>query len=426
MLRSLLLLLGFLAPFCLKAQKNKKSVFKHPYINPPNQLDVSEYRPNNDTTVYYAIHTMFRAMEPFSYFSVIPIQRQLLDDLQPKRPDEADRADIETNMYMSLTILRGRGNHKDWQQASKLSFVYWSQIRIARQTSGPILPPTNSFGLKFNYAPWDNFRKWCLKGLGEEEKNKLQKDLESGFMSRNGKFDYRNFWKEQDSTTFQLLTLQTSLMHYSNGQGSGFFVDSLRLRHDYLNGDFSTNFVQFMASHHWAWPGGQIYSMSGGWRGDFQIAKKLFQFTDEQKLSYGRSRFLLNLQYVTRPLKAWNLKNRVSVEFPERKKYHLKELINLQLRTEMVFITDDLSDWRRVGMVESDNKYRFSIRTSLKVNILRNRNFGLLFQHYYGRDYHNIRFDNVIHIFHAGLNFKFNNNPVISQPKQNYIEREGK
>ncbi len=417
-LNGLLPLFLFLS-ISLHAQRDSTKVppFVHPYIQDSSQMDVVYYKPDPDTTVYYALHTLFASMEPFSYFSFFGAYNKRLPHLQDFRPGETDTMKLEINFYIPLTLYRGRGMSKNGWQASRVTFDYWGQIRVGDNASSPILPPTNAFGFTWDWSPWDNFRGLFLRRY--EQKDEMKEELGANFFTIRGAYDRRNFWKEHTPNDFKAVTTQVQLMHYSNGQPSGFYADGANLRHDYLAGDFSTNYLQGLVGWHLAMSRGDIFSVWGGYRHDFQLVEGLLKFAPEQEQNYGRHRLLVNLQYVTPAILFWKFK-KPSKDYSREgeNRYYLNDYLNLQLRSEMVLILDnDLDQWR-AGM--TDRKYRFGIKNFVKLNFLRNRNFGFLFTHYWGRDYHNIRFDNVYHIWQFGLNFKFGKNPVVSFPGEKY------
>ncbi len=408
--------------FQLSAQTDSDSIpvpaFKHPYLKGKNELEVVYFKPDNDTTVYFAIHTLFAAIEPISYFNFFANSyKKKLPHLQDLAPEESDKMKLEINLYIPLTIYRGRGMSKNGFQASRVTFDYWGQLRVGENESSPILPPTNAFGFAWDWSPWDNFRGFALKKY--EQKDSMKIELGSKFFNIRGPYDRRHFWNSHTSTNYKAVTTQFKLMHYSNGQGKGFYVDNQNLRHDYQNGDFSTNYLQGLVGWHLAQKEGDIFSIWGGYRRDLQLIEGLLKFAPEQERNFGKNRLLLNLQYVSKAIRIWKFK-KYSVDYTKTKnnRYYLNDYMNLQWRAEMVFITDkDLDNWR-AGT--SEKKYRFGIKNFLKINFLRNRNFGFVVQHYWGRDYHNIRFDNVYSILNFGLNFKFNKNPLISFPNEKY------
>ncbi len=403
-----LFLLLFITIPCLgqNLSPDKKTEFRHPYLTGQNEIDITVYKPNSDTTVYQAVHTIFSLMEPISHLSWIASYDRTLDDLPRLMEGEGNNAFLESNIYVPWTILRGRDMSSDFQQASRVTFNYWGQIRVGDDSSSPILPPTNSIGLSWDYSHSDSFRGGFLFGRRKYREN----------------CSNRNFWKGQDSSVYRVFTSQLTIMHYSNGQPDGFFVDSTNTRHDYLNGDFSTNYVQAMLGYHWAWPKGDIFSVYGGYRRDMELAAGFLQFVPEQENSYGKNRVLLNFQYITKPFSLWTIKRTAKCADARgrTRRYLFKEFFSLQFRTEITYIADsNLSNWRQADR-DKKHAYRWGIKNYVKLNILRNRNIGWVLQHFYGRDYHNIRFDNVVHIFQIGLNFKFHKNPILSFPNQKY------
>jgi hypothetical protein len=73
------------------------------------------------------------------------------------------------------------------------------------------------------------------------------------------------------------------------------------------------------------------------------------------------------------------------------------------LRTELEYIVDDLSKWR------SSNLQRWGAHAYLTYMPSVTNEVGLMAHGYYGRDYLNIRFDDVVFIGELGIYVKFNN-----------------
>jgi len=401
----------FIFSFSLHAQ------WTHPYLE-SNKIDQKNnlgfYSPNPDTTVYEAIHTLFSTMEPISYLNFVPVYNKKfinpsVDRLTPESRSQTDTIEtmrLEINFYIPWTIIRGRAQSNNWLQASRLTLDYWGSLRIAGRTSSPITPPTNAFGFSWEFAPLDNFRSRGKLGY----RKLLNGDI----------FDKRNFWKDHDKPIYKMISTQFKLMHYSNGQAPGFFVEGDNINHDYLGGDFSTNFFLTQVGYHQAHKSGRIFSIWGGYRYDFQLWPGLLTFAEEQENSYGRNRLLFNFQFISKPKFIGRMKESLRDYInPSKERFNILNYCNLQFRTEMVWILGNLDKWRMVG--SQGRKYRFGIKQVMKINFLRARSLGLNAIYYYGRDYLNIRFDNIVHTFSLGLNFKLNKNSTISFPRKRQI-----
>jgi len=72
------------------------------------------------------------------------------------------------------------------------------------------------------------------------------------------------------------------------------------------------------------------------------------------------------------------------------------------IRTELEFLTGDLS------LFENNNKYRLGWHMWFNYMPSVTNEIGFMLHSFVGRDYLNIRFDDVVFIAEAGLYFKFN------------------
>ena len=206
-----------------------------------------------------------------------------------------------------------------------------------------------------------------------------------------------------------MLYLSFLASHYSNGQPPGFFKDSVTLQHDYVGGDFSTNFLQlmlfrskFIQKKYKEKPKRFLFTTALGLRWDFGTPGAL-AFSEEQEKSYGNYRIKGVFQLRLSPINIWNYNNVYTSS--SGKNYSMKELIELRFRWEPEFIVGDMSNYYTN---ELGGNHRFSSHFYLEVLPLRSRNLGFMMHYYHGRDYFNVRYDDIVSVFQLGITFSFN------------------
>lgn len=364
-------------------------------------LRVHQYADNTDSTVYNALHRIFDANAPISYITFIR-QKATLDHIIPLEDGEGKNGSlVESNVNLSFTIRRGRDYTNNFGQSARLTIDYFSQLRIAKTKSSPILPPTNGFGLGVDWAIGDNFRD-------TKKYVKCDQNCDKWLLGKCC-FDPRNFIEHMRTTTqpFKAVTFHFKIHHYSNGQAEGFYVnDSVRpTRHDYKSGDFSTNYLRFTLMRHVLWSKGQLLSYSLGYQREFGKPTGFLKFMPEMEKSYGKSRVLGYIQFRSRALHfRYKKKHSIDCGSEDCTTYYLRNLWDFRLQLRGSYITDDVSNWRTGAY---DKPHRFGMHVIAQFNMTRNRTLGYLLHYYYGRDYLNIRFDNVVHSIQIGITLSF-------------------
>lgn len=340
---------------------------------------IDYYEKNTDNSVYSGMHKILWGNHPISYVLLLPHYFGI-DRAVPLGDGEGQNQYlIEGNIDLTYPILQGRNQSRHWNQSNKLSFHYNPALRMTRDSSSPIYPTNQKVGLKWEYIFSNNYTK---------------KDI-----LKNDPFFYasRDNWKST-SGSFKMWNLELNVMHYSNGQPPGSNItDSLTgiTRNDYRNGDFSTNYVQalFIRS---ILNQDHLFSFGIGAQLDGGIGDT-FAYTEDQEGAYGHWRLNGFVQYRSTP-HAYG-KAILWSDFRNQKIYKVKKLIEHRFRLNYNFILDDLSNYNK------SQEYRVSAHFIYQLNFIKARSAGLVFHFYTGRDYFNIRYDDVIYGFGFGCSF---------------------
>jgi hypothetical protein len=135
----------------------------------------------------------------------------------------------------------------------------------------------------------------------------------------------------------------------------------------------------------------------------------------EQTNRYGQNRILLILQSRSKPRTAFfniipKLRTIKEIDINTGKSYTLKRLWEHRVRIESDYILGNLDDFHR------SQNYRFGVHFYYEILPLRSRSIGAIFHAYYGRDYLNIRYDDIVLGIMGGLTLSINkyNSPQFS------------
>jgi hypothetical protein len=119
--------------------------------------------------------------------------------------------------------------------------------------------------------------------------------------------------------------------------------------------------------------------------------------SDELERYYGRSRTLLHVQWLKKPKEMMMIRKDRSDNTLTKKTVSKKVKRQFMLRTEADYILDDLS------LFPGNRKYRFGIHQYAGYMPSIYNEVGLLLHFYYGRDYFNIRFDDIVFSAQVGI-----------------------
>jgi hypothetical protein len=320
----------------------------------PDTLSTSS--PNYGMNRY---HKLLQYHEPLMYLTY-PTIKPVVKRQIPLREGEGEHNFwLEGNFANRFVIHKGKYYNPGILQRLRFTFDVAITPRLTRDESSPLLPSNNEFGFGLDVLATS------LKGLLKA------------------------------NTTPAWFTIQ--LHHYSNGQADSFFIkdEDGNQRNNYRSGDFSTDFLRILFNVAHISAKDRILSASVGVRNDIDIKGPL-GVTAELFRSYGRQRLLFNFQWLktSRLIILNNLLSSKTKTVVKRRQF--------SFRTEMEYIVGNLSNF------PSDNKYRFGAHAYLTYMPAITNEVGFMIHSYVGRDYLNIRYDDVVWIGELGLYMRIN------------------
>lgn len=311
---------------------------------------------------------------------------------------------LEANLGFRIPLAMGRKSSVARWRRMRFTFDYAANFRMTLDNSKPLTPWSNRVGFGYDFNFWDNYskEKWAWK---------------QGCIDENHPIDVPNATKDLNSMNLRVL-----IHHYSNGQPEGFYyypdapLDSVRKRNDYTSGDFSTNYLDILLS----WNSVNIspknpkrkhemITWSIGYRWDIGSADGLFAYSAEQNNSYGRHRFRAEFDYRTGP---WS-RNTSKWTQQGNECYLMKRTFELHWRTAFEVITDrDLGNFQANLLTSNGDldqrNFRWNVRSQIELAPMNSRALGFMLMAYYGRDYLNIRYDDIVWSVQLGLTFHLN------------------
>jgi hypothetical protein len=306
-------------------------------------------------------HQLLRHNDPMMYLG-FPVVKPILDRTVPLKDGEGkDGYWAEGHFGHRFVIYQGKYYSPAFAQRMRLTFDVSILTRLTQDYSNPLLPTSNKFGFGLDYL-FSSLRKL------NESKGGL-------------------VW-----TTIQL-------HHYSNGQADSFFLNTPTRRNNYKSGDFSTNFWRIMLNVSSNSINKNFIIAGLGYQNEVDLDGP-FSKSEELKHYYGEKRILFHLQWLKKPI----IETLATVNRNKPGASMVKREVQRQLgiRTELEFITGDLSAFAH------DSKYRVGWHTYFNYMPSVTNEIGFVFHSFLGRDYLNIRFDDVVFLAELGLYFKFN------------------
>jgi len=192
------------------------------------------------------------------------------------------------------------------------------------------------------------------------------------------------------------LTLQ--LHHYSNGMADSFFIDNPVHRNNYRSGDFSTNYGKVLLSFGRSSRERSIAIASIGLQQDIDVGGPLSR-SKELERNYGDSRLLFSFQWAQKPqLRTVNYTN---YSKPERSTVSVEKRRQVGFRTELEYILGNLDEFA------GTNKYRIGWHNYFTYAPAVTNEVGFMAHTFVGRDYLNMRFDDIVFVGELGLYLKF-------------------
>lgn len=310
-------------------------------------------------TIYYLIQRSWGANAAPSYATVAPYVTTIGDRRIPLQDGEGSNGNmsvLEANLNLSFPLFYGREVGDGGEKRHRISLDYNGNFRMSYDTSKPILPGSHRVGFSWNINLYNNYTGSIFNDQSEA----------APINSKEENLKFLNFIFKAH--------------HYSNGQPPGFSFpsDSIPInqrRNAYSNGDFSTNYFYFGFTKGWYNKKSlSLHQLSLAYRVDLGTETSIFAFSEQQENSYGRHRLLASYDYRT---------NR----FGKKKDWHF--------RGELGFIAGNLDNFLP-NLVNDTNKYRLNARGLVEFSPKAHRSVGYMFFLYYGRDYLNIRYDDIV------------------------------
>ena len=170
-------------------------------------------------------------------------------------------------------------------------------------------------------------------------------------------------------------------------------IDNLIRRNNYRSGDFSTNYVRgFLNFAKHSANGEYIVSWNLGYQRDLDLTDPL-NFSEELFYNYGVNRLLLNFQWLRTSKYTLIPQGKRMSAFDRRSEF--------RYRADFDFILDkDLSAF------PTQKKYRAGLHNYISWMPFITSDVGFVFHDYVGRDYLNIRYDDIIHTYQLGVMIK--------------------
>ncbi|MES2430946.1 MAG: hypothetical protein V4556_08415 [Bacteroidota bacterium] len=342
-----------------------------------SEVNITLFEDNQDGTVYTGMYEILKGLQPSSFVGATYYKG--INRPYSLRDGEGVKGyAFEVNMDQVFTLLQGRNGSSDFWQRSRVAFKYAPAFRMAADSSFPVIPTNQKVGLEFTYALWNNY---TIRDSIKVNSLKYAKDIN---------------WVNK-AEPFKVLHLLLNVMHYSNGQSPGVFYQTSPVkRNDYKKGDFSTNYLSLMGIYSVYTKENRLFSAGAGIRLDGGVGNT-FSFTTEQEKRYGKQRLLGLLQFRTKP-KAFG-KLIPWIDLQSGRQYSLRNKISFRHRIETEYIISNLDSFDRA------KKNRLGIHFYSEADFAKSRTAGLIFHFYYGRDYLNIRYDDIVVGGNIGISF---------------------
>jgi hypothetical protein len=270
---------------------------------------------------------------------------------------------MEGNFTNRFIVHKGKYYNPKWLQRLRFTFDASLTPRLTRDESNPLLPSDNKFGFGIDYLI----------------------SRVSGLL--------------KDHATPVWLTVQ--LHHHSNGQADSFYIadDGLH-RNNYRSGDFSTNYVRTLLNVAHMSSEKSIFTTTLGWQKEIDL-KGPFGMSPELYNNYGKNRLLFAFQ--------WLQVSKLILRTPISQSLQAKAGPNkiakrrqFSFRTELQYIVGNLNDFPH------ERKYRLGWHNYITYMPSITNEVGFMLHTFAGRDYLNIRFDDVVFIGEAGLFLRIN------------------
>ncbi|MFT5167594.1 MAG: hypothetical protein ACI8P3_002832 [Saprospiraceae bacterium] len=338
---------------------------------------ITYYRPNSDNSVYTAMQGIMSGNETISYITLFPAFKPIEDRCLKLVDGEGKEGYIlESNIYHKYILFMGRnqGNHRN--QTQKITFAFGLTSRMTQDKSIMLLPTSNKAGFGYEKILFNSFNRLRPFAIGTSDQ-RTENFLDSG-------------------EDLHMIYYSGLVEHYSNGQPPGVYRDPLLKRNDYISGNFSTNYFRNSLIYSYLSHRRDLYTIQIGHQYDAGRGE-VFNYTDEQEGSYGHHRLTGVLQ-LRRHFRGGTVPWTDFTSYPDRN-FKLHSLWEIVLRHEFEVILDNADEFRH------SKKHRVNFHVYLQLTKLQWKTLGIVLHYYRGRDYLNIRYDDIVSSFQAGLSF---------------------
>lgn len=376
------------------------------------------YSENELTTNYKLIHSTWLAFEDISYISPLPYitsngKRKI--ELRNIEKSKTDFQFLEGMLNLKYPILMGRSSSKGFLRRTRLNIIYKPNFRmyINPTASNSVTPTNQEIGLSLDLNLYEkNSGKYWKDCKRYNEYFRSTKSRDTVTCDSNIK-QPRKLLDSIGNSFFVNLYIQSA--HYSNGQTNGsFYYENNKYRNDYSKGDFSTNYIKGTISignyyysiqndpkinTHLMWQLGLSYQHDGDWPGGY---------TDSLIGSYGKERIQLKFDFRNGPMLSNNIFQKrapthtIKYHSERGDKLNVNRLIEHHFYVKTTLITDKLYNFKP-NLENQSSQFRMNFEFVYEACYYRFRSINFFAKYYFGRDYLNIRFDDIVHIAMIGI-----------------------
>lgn len=342
---------------------------------------ITRYTSLNDTNTFVQIKELWKVNQDFTYIT-FPIIKPLGErkiELQQKEGKQGYK--FEANLNFRLPLIKPNENSCRFLHLTRFTLDYHSNFRMTADSSSPLTPPTQEVGLGLDLNIWNNKQSAISSLFG---KNKIKEDNSIGSLK-----------------SFSI-TLQAH--HYSNGQPPGFFIyneDKSQVRNDYSKGDFSTNFIKVSGLYNILTPKNNLWSLYLWGRFDGRFYG--FEFTPDQQYRFGQNRAGASIDFLSKP----QLRKKTKVWIQNDQKLKIRKAYVFQARLSVETIIGKLHLFEP-NLIASNQPFRTNLKLDLRFQPLNASSISFYSKFYLGRDYLNIRYDDIVWTAQLGISVPLN------------------
>lgn len=376
-------------------------------INEADSITIKAYDENDVLSIYSIIQTSFLSFDDPTYLAPVPYitsTKKRRIELRENEKSITNLQFLEANINLRYIIASGRESSKGFYRRMRGTIDYHPLFRmyLNAKNSNPTTPSNQDIGLGYDLnlfnSSLEGKRKWLFKdGVRHDRIVPVPE------------------------ARVKLVNLYVSAAHYSNGQEHGVYyvLDSLNNRNDYRQGDFSTNYVRIMLTY-------GLYNYSINNTNIKKHFHKMFQaglglqrdgkfpggFTKEQNKKYGKLRCLFKFDYRFGPKATFSpfdfrgSATKINYVTGTGSKIQVNRLIDNHILIKSSYIIGNLQEFTP-NILNDNSKYRWNLEIIYEAVYYRWRNLGLFAKYYVGRDYLNIRYDDIVHIGMIGFTASF-------------------